>query len=61
LKKWGDKDFVKMIDKSRKTRTYGLTTEWELLIEQQRTEERKQKLAKITNKKRQQKDAEIDR
>ncbi len=61
LKKWMDKDFVKMIDQSRKTRTYGLTTEWELLIEQQRMEERKQKLTQMTNKTRKQKGAEIER
>ncbi|MCJ8290855.1 MAG: Fic family protein [Crocinitomicaceae bacterium] len=61
LKKWIDKDFVKIIDQSRKTRTYGLTTEWELLIEQQRMEERKQKLANMTYKKRKQRGAEIER
>ncbi len=61
LKKWIDKDFVKMVDESRKSRSYGLTTEWELLIEQQRMEERKQKLTQMTNKKRKQKDAEIER
>ena len=32
VKKWLEADFVKIIDTSRKSRTYGLTQEWEFLI-----------------------------
>jgi len=48
VKKWLEADFVKIIDTSRKSRTYGLTQEWEFLItnKQQRLSE----LENITNR-----------
>jgi Fic family protein len=34
IKKWIDQDFVLVVDASRKARTYGLTTEWEIVVNQ---------------------------
>ncbi len=46
LKKWVDQEFIQVINPSRKARTYGLTREWESLLDQQGTEARKLQLKK---------------
>ncbi len=51
LNKWQKKGFIKTLDSSRKNRSYGLSTEWELLIEQQRRERRMERLSNIRDKK----------
>lgn len=49
VKKWLEADFVKIIDTSRKSRTYGLTQEWEFLITNKQ-QERLSELENITNR-----------